>query len=166
VDRTLLARMRVDYASFKRIIMRTQTDEQVLAQLREIPGIATPENAWFDPIGRETELQRSDAPPVPAVVPGAELQGFDHGLIGVTLVRSTLAAGAARAAHQHPYDEVVLVESGTGLAHAGGRELALGEGDALTLSARTPHAFVNTGDAELRLLEIHANGRVLETLVG
>lgn len=163
VDRTLLGRMRVDYASFKRIIMGTQTDEEVLAQLGEIPGIASPENAWFDPVGRETELQRSDDPPAPEVVPGAVFEGFAHGLIGVTLVRVRLGAGATRAAHRHPYDQVVLVEAGTGVAHADGSAMAIAVGDAVTLSAHTPHAFANTGDGELRLLEIHANGRVLET---
>ncbi len=162
VDRTLLARMRVEYATFKRIIMATHTDDEVLAARREIPGVATPEDAWFDPIARETELQRSDDPSRPAVVPGAVLEGFARGLIGLTLVRVTLGPGAIRAAHRHSYDQILLVEAGCGTAHAGNEQLALAPGDALTLPARTPHAVANAGRGELRLLEIHADGRVLE----
>jgi mannose-6-phosphate isomerase-like protein (cupin superfamily) len=162
VDRTALARMRVDYGTFKRIILATTTDAEVLAALREVEGLATPQNAWFDPVAREEELQRSDHPTPPHVVPGAVLEGFAHGLIGVTLVRVSLGPGATRAAHRHPYDEVVLVEAGQGVAHAGSDDLAIGAGDAVTLPARVVHAFSNTGAGELRLLEIHADGRVLE----
>ena len=162
VDRTLLARMRVDYGTFKRILMSTTTDEEVLAALLEVEGVATPENAWFDPVAREEELQRSDHPTPPHVVPGAVLEGFTHGLIGVTLVRVSLGPGATRAAHRHPYDEVVLVEAGEGVAHADSEDLAMRAGDAVTLPARVVHAFSNTGAGELRLLEIHADGRVIE----
>lgn len=165
VDRTALARMRIDYGTFKRIIQSTQTDEEVLAALLEVEGIASPAKAWFDPVARETELQRGDDPAPPAVVSGTALEGFSRGLIGLTLVRVTLGPGATRAAHRHPYDEVVLVEAGTGVAHSADDELALTAGDALTLPARTTHAFANTGAGELRLLEIHADGRVIEELV-
>ena len=162
VDRTALARMRVDYATFKRIIMATQTDDEVLAALLEVPGIATPQNAWFDPVAREEELQRSDHPTPAHVVTGGALEGFAHGLIGVTLVRVVLAAAGTRPAHRHPYDQVVLVEAGEGVAQAGDDALAVRAGDALTLPARMVHAFANTGDEELCLLEIHADGRVIE----
>lgn len=162
VDRTALARMRVDYGTFKRIIMATTTDEDVLAALLEVPGIATPQNAWFDPVAREEELQRSDHPTRPHVVPGAVLEGFAHGLIGVTLVRVSLGRGATRAAHRHPYDEVLLVEAGEGVAHADSDDLPIGRGDAVTLPARVVHGFSNTGAGELRVLEIHADGRVIE----
>ncbi len=100
VDRTALGRMRVDYATFKRIIMATETDDEVLAALLEVPGIATPQNAWFDPVAREEELQRSDHPTPPHVVPGGVFEGFAHGLIGVTLVRVSVDAGATVAAHR------------------------------------------------------------------
>ena len=165
VDRTLLGRMRVDYGTFKRIIMTTTTDEEVLAGLQEVEGLASPENAWFDPVAREEELHRSDDPTPPHVVPGAVLEGFAHGLIGVTLVRVRLGPGATRAAHRHPYDEVVLVEAGEGVARAGSDDLAISAGDAVTLPARVAHAFANTGAGELRLLEIHADGRVIEERV-
>ena len=162
VDRTALARMRVDYGTFKRIIMATTTDEEVLAALLQVEGVATPEKAWFDPVAREEELQRPDHPTPPHVVPGAVLEGFAHGLIGLTLVRVKLGADATRAAHRHPYDEIVLVEAGEGIAHAGDEDLPMRAGDAVTLPARVTHAFSNTGAGELRLLEVHADGRVIE----
>ena len=76
VDRTLLARMRIEYGMFKRIIQSTRTDAEALAALREVEGIASPAK-----------------------------------------VRVTLGPGASRAAHCHPYDEVVLIKAGAGVAH-------------------------------------------------
>lgn len=161
VDRTLLARMRLDYGAFKRIILSTTTDAEVLAAIAQLDGIATPENAWFDPVAREEELQRSDHPTPPHVVPGGVLEGFAHGLIGLTLVRVSVAPGATAAVHRHPYDQIVLVEAGEGVAHVGSDDRPITGGDAVTLPARTAHAFSNTGADDLHLLEIHADGRVL-----
>ena len=120
VDRMCLARMRLDFDKFTAVIRSTRSDEEVLAGLRGLR-IATPAQAWFDPIQREAELEREDEP-VPAKViaradlPGEEdrreFEGLSHGTIGMSYVQTALAPGAGCATHSHPYGEVVIVEEG------------------------------------------------------
>jgi quercetin dioxygenase-like cupin family protein len=56
--------------------------------------------------------------------------------------------------HSHPYDKVVLILAGTGVAHtgAGDRELAAGTG--LHLPPGRPHCLENTGPGLLRVLGV------------
>jgi mannose-6-phosphate isomerase-like protein (cupin superfamily) len=42
---------------------------------------------------------------------------------------------------------------------AGDRELKAGPGDIVVVPAGTPHAFVNSGTARLRQIDIHLNER-------
>ena len=88
--------------------------------------------------------------------------GLAHGIIGVSYVRVSLDPGAERAAQHHPYDKVVIVEEGRGTATVEGESHQVEAGQTLTVPARTTHALANTGDGPLRLLELHANGRVID----
>lgn len=56
--------------------------------------------------------------------------------------------------HSHPYDEVVLILHGQGIAHIGGVGHALGPGTCLHLPPGLPHCLENTGSAELRVLGV------------
>jgi quercetin dioxygenase-like cupin family protein len=56
--------------------------------------------------------------------------------------------------HSHPYDEVVLVLQGTGVAHAGGADRALSAGTCLHLPPGLPHCLQNTGSQVMRVLGV------------
>ena len=56
--------------------------------------------------------------------------------------------------HSHPYDEVVLVLEGTGIAHAGGADRELRPGTCLHLPPGLPHCLENTGSQPLRVLGV------------
>jgi mannose-6-phosphate isomerase-like protein (cupin superfamily) len=56
--------------------------------------------------------------------------------------------------HSHPYDEVVLILAGAGVAHIGGSQHALGPGTCLHLPPGLPHCLENTGPALLRVLGV------------
>ena len=56
--------------------------------------------------------------------------------------------------HSHPYDEVVLILSGEGVAHIGGSQHALAPGTCLHLPPGLPHCLENTGSALLRVLGV------------
>jgi hypothetical protein len=58
VDKRCLARLGVAFSTFTEIVAASQTDEEVLAGLRE-HGIAPAEDAWFDAVAYEEELQRA-----------------------------------------------------------------------------------------------------------
>jgi mannose-6-phosphate isomerase-like protein (cupin superfamily) len=56
--------------------------------------------------------------------------------------------------HSHPYDEVVLILAGYGLAHVGGVEHALAPGTCLHLPPGLLHCLENTGTEMLRVLGV------------
>jgi mannose-6-phosphate isomerase-like protein (cupin superfamily) len=56
--------------------------------------------------------------------------------------------------HSHPYDEVVLILQGSGIAHAGGVDRELSAGTCLHLPPGLPHCLENTGSQVLRVLGV------------
>lgn len=56
--------------------------------------------------------------------------------------------------HRHPYDEVVLILEGTGVAHVGGGERGLSAGACLHLPPGLPHCLENTGSRAMRVLGV------------
>jgi mannose-6-phosphate isomerase-like protein (cupin superfamily) len=60
--------------------------------------------------------------------------------------------------HSHPYDEVVLVLGGEGVAHAGGSDRALAPGTSVHLPRGLPHCLENTGQRTLTVLGVFHPG--------
>jgi mannose-6-phosphate isomerase-like protein (cupin superfamily) len=56
--------------------------------------------------------------------------------------------------HSHPYDEVVLVLRGTGVAHASDGDRELSAGTCLHLPPRVGHCLENTGPEAMRVLGV------------
>ena len=88
-----------------------------------------------------------------------ELVGADHGIDGISVILVDAPPGSSVSLHRHDYDEVILVQHGSGLFVAGGEEAELGVGDVLVVPAGTPHAFRNEGPEPLRQVDIHASSR-------
>jgi quercetin dioxygenase-like cupin family protein len=60
--------------------------------------------------------------------------------------------------HSHPYDEVVLVLAGEGVAHAGGSDRVLAPGASVHLPRGLPHCLENTGQRTLTVLGVFHPG--------
>jgi quercetin dioxygenase-like cupin family protein len=60
--------------------------------------------------------------------------------------------------HSHPYDEVVLILDGEGVAHAGGSDHALAPGTRVHLPRGLPHCLENTGRDTLVVLGVFHPG--------
>ncbi len=60
--------------------------------------------------------------------------------------------------HSHPYDEVVLVLDGEGVAHAGGSDRPLAPGTSVHLPRGLPHCLENTGRRTLVVLGVFHPG--------
>jgi hypothetical protein len=58
VDKRCLARLGVELSTFTEIVASSESDEGVLAGLRR-HGIAPADEAWFDAVAYEEELQRA-----------------------------------------------------------------------------------------------------------
>lgn len=70
--------------------------------------------------------------------------------------------------HQHTYDEVVHVLSGSGVVHLPGGDRPIAAGTSIYLAPGTPHCLENTGDADLRVLGVFhpAGSPAAKTLSG
>lgn len=60
--------------------------------------------------------------------------------------------------HSHPYDELVLVLEGQGVAHVGGGDRPLAPGTQMHLPPGLPHCLENTGPGELVVLGVFHPG--------
>jgi mannose-6-phosphate isomerase-like protein (cupin superfamily) len=69
--------------------------------------------------------------------------------------------------HSHPYDEVVLVLQGTGIAHAGDEEREVSAGSCVHLPPGMRHCMENTGQEVMRVLGVfHPAGSPAAKLAG
>jgi mannose-6-phosphate isomerase-like protein (cupin superfamily) len=64
--------------------------------------------------------------------------------------------------HQHPYPEVLLVETGTALFTVGDEQFTVTGEQVVVVPARTPHGFKGAGDDTLRVVSVHASPTVIQ----
>jgi mannose-6-phosphate isomerase-like protein (cupin superfamily) len=88
-----------------------------------------------------------------------ELVGDDHGGVGVSLILVEAPPGRGPSLHTHPYAEVFVVHDGEGTFVAGDEERVVRGGEIVIVPPETPHGFTNTGEAPLRMTNVHVNSR-------
>jgi len=120
------------------------------------PSRATSRNARARAIGANKPLSR-DLRDCPAETTGDRrfrvLFGPGRDCAAATQFVGEIPPGRA-AEHSHPYDEVVLVLRGTGVAHAGSRDYELSAGTCLHLPPGMRHCLENTGPQAMRVLGV------------
>jgi quercetin dioxygenase-like cupin family protein len=65
--------------------------------------------------------------------------------------------------HFHPYPEVFVVETGTGLFTAGEDQYTVTGGHIVIVPAETTHGFKGVGDDTLRVVSVHPSPTVIQT---
>ncbi|HEY7001246.1 MAG TPA: cupin domain-containing protein [Candidatus Udaeobacter sp.] len=65
--------------------------------------------------------------------------------------------------HTHPYVEVAFTLEGRATITVGAETREVNAGGIVVIPANTPHRFVNSGDAILRQIDIHASPRFIQT---
>jgi mannose-6-phosphate isomerase-like protein (cupin superfamily) len=65
--------------------------------------------------------------------------------------------------HTHPYVEVAFTVEGCAAITVGDETLEVKAGGIVVIPANTPHRFVNSGNATLRQIDIHASPRFIQT---
>jgi quercetin dioxygenase-like cupin family protein len=83
-----------------------------------------------------------------------EFVGAEHGDVGVCLILVDAPPGRGPSLHRHPYAELFIVQEGEATFTADGAEQAVGPGSLVVVPAATPHKFVATGEAQLRMTSI------------
>ena len=85
-----------------------------------------------------------------------ELVGAEHGA-NVCVIFVDAPPGRGPSLHKHPYEEIFITLEGEATFHADGETLHVRSGDVVVVPAGTPHAFTNSGDGQLRQIDIHPN---------
>ena len=65
--------------------------------------------------------------------------------------------------HTHPHVEVAFTVKGCAAITVGDETLEVKAGGIVVIPANTPHRFVNSGNATLRQIDIHASPRFIQT---
>jgi mannose-6-phosphate isomerase-like protein (cupin superfamily) len=65
--------------------------------------------------------------------------------------------------HLHPYVEVAFTLEGCAAITVGNETREVKAGGIVVIPANTPHRFVNSGDAVLRQIDIHASPKFIQT---
>lgn len=133
VDHTCLARLGVTPELVRELAGRYDDDRDVLAALQE-HGIPSAEEAWFDAVAVEQELQG---------------EGF---YLRVRDTRPVEAApGDVEDEHTHSTDEVVFVLEGDATYFLGDRQARIVRaGQVVRIPAGVPHRYENRSDAPFR----------------
>jgi mannose-6-phosphate isomerase-like protein (cupin superfamily) len=83
-----------------------------------------------------------------------EVQGANHGS-GLSVIFVDAAPGGGPSLRRHAYEEVFIVQAGHVTFTLGTAKLDALPGDIVIAPAGTPHAFVNSGEEQLRMTAIH-----------
>lgn len=88
-----------------------------------------------------------------------EFVGEDHGGVGITFLLVDAPPGRGPALHQHPYEEIFIVQEGRATFVLGDEEIEVGAGEIVVVPADTPHSFTTIGTGTLRQIDIHVSPR-------
>ncbi len=86
-----------------------------------------------------------------------EFVGADHGGVGVCVIIVEAPPGRGPSLHTHPYEELLLVQEGTGTFTVGDETLEVGPGELVVVPPGVPHGFKNTGSGPLTMVDVHAS---------
>jgi len=165
IDQTCLARLGMHPQTFADIAERESRDERVLAEL-ERHGVASADEAAFDPVALEESYDRGEGPRF-SVLKQAELpfSNIAHEFVGeqhdsgLTFLLIDAAPGSGASMHSHPYEEIFIIQAGQATFYVGNAARIARAGEIVQIPAGQPHAFVNSGDGQLRQIDIHASPR-------
>jgi len=86
-----------------------------------------------------------------------EFVGADHGGVGVCVIIVEAPPGRGPSLHRHPYEELLLVQEGSGTFTLGDESLEVGAGELVVVPPGVPHSFKNTGEGVLKQIDIHVS---------
>jgi quercetin dioxygenase-like cupin family protein len=87
----------------------------------------------------------------------AIFQGHQHGDVNVSFFVVNFPPGGGPQLHEHPYEEVFLVQEGEAVYTVADATMHARGGQIVIVPPGTPHKFINSGDGPLRLVAIHPN---------
>lgn len=84
-----------------------------------------------------------------------EFQGYQYGDTNVSFIWVDMRPGERVRLHQHPYQELFIIQEGSATYTVGAETLEAKAGQIVIVPPETPHKFVNSGAGPLRQVDIH-----------
>ena len=91
----------------------------------------------------------------------SEFEGYLHGDTNVSFILVDMQPGESVRLHQHPYQEIFILQEGVATYTVGTTTLEAQAGQIIIAPADTPHKFVNSGEGKLRQVDIHLSKRFI-----
>jgi mannose-6-phosphate isomerase-like protein (cupin superfamily) len=86
-----------------------------------------------------------------------EFQGIHHQATNVSFIWVDMPPGGTIRLHKHPYEEIFIIQEGQATFTVGSATLEARAGQIIIVPAHVPHKFMNSGDGQLRQIDIHVN---------
>ena len=91
----------------------------------------------------------------------SEFEGYQHGDTDISFILVDMQPGEGVRLHQHPYQEIFIIQEGVATYRVGTTTLQARAGQIIIAPADTPHKFVNSGEGRLRQVDIHLSKRFI-----
>jgi mannose-6-phosphate isomerase-like protein (cupin superfamily) len=86
-----------------------------------------------------------------------EFEGSRYQDTEVSFIWVDMPPGGAIRLHKHPYKEIFIIQEGAVTFTVGAAMLEAHAGQIVIVPAGVPHKFMNTGDRQLRQVDIHVS---------
>ena len=84
-----------------------------------------------------------------------EFEGVRYEETEVSFIWVDMPPGGSVRLHQHPYKEVFIIQEGVATYTIGSTTLEARAGQIVVAPANVPHKFINSGQSQLRQVDIH-----------
>src|SRR5215212_8594216 len=92
-----------------------------------------------------------------------EFQGFLHNNTNVSFIWVDMPPGQGVRLHKHPYQEIFIIQEGSATFTVGSTSLEAQAGQIIMVPGDVPHKFINSGEGQLRQIDIHLNKQFITT---
>jgi mannose-6-phosphate isomerase-like protein (cupin superfamily) len=90
-----------------------------------------------------------------------EFEGIRYHDTEVSFIWVDMPPGGSVRLHKHPYKEVFIIQEGMATFTVGSAAIEAHAGQIILVPADIPHKFTNTGDKQLRQVDIHSNSQFI-----
>ena len=90
-----------------------------------------------------------------------EFEGTHQDGMQVSFIWVDMPPGRGVRLHQHPYKEIFVIQDGTATFTVGSASLEAQAGQVIIVPAHVPHKFTNTGNGQLRQVDIHVSSQFI-----
>jgi mannose-6-phosphate isomerase-like protein (cupin superfamily) len=90
-----------------------------------------------------------------------DFEGAQYPNTNVSFIWVDMEPGHVVKLHQHPYEEIFIIQEGSSTFTVGDQTVEAHAGQIVIAPANVPHKFVNTGGVQLKQIDIHVSKDII-----